>query len=70
MDERLECKHDFERVKVAHSEYVGHRRRCKECSLEEIWALKEKPNPDNAPALGEWEPAPEWLPDYLEFWVK
>ena len=70
MDVGVTCAHQFERVKTRETqiEAFGHRQRCKECLYEEIWTIKTKPGPDTSPALGEWEPSPVWLPDYLKHW--
>ena len=66
----VNCNHQVEMVKTRETqiEAFGHRRRCKKCQFEQKWELKVQPGPDTAPALGEWEAAPVWLPDYLNHW--
>lgn len=37
------------------SAYTIEARICGKCGLEQVWRLKQRPTPQNAPQLGRWE---------------
>ena len=72
-EEVRECSHgglhEWSPSKVGRELVFGHRRRCSKCLTEQIWRLKERPTPENAPRLGEWEDAPKWVEAYIQHWT-
>jgi len=62
-------EHDWEPIKRQSARYLGYRRRCASCHQQQIWRLREDPNPEDNPELGQWENLSPWLPDYLDFWT-